>query len=51
MFRVPGFIDARILGNLLITRVRLPRTQTSLFDVRAKEGGKETTGETCKLSK
>ena len=28
---------------------KLPRTQTSLFDVRAKEGGKETTGEACRL--
>ena len=27
--------------------LNLPRTQTSLFDVRAKEGGKETTGETA----
>ena len=28
--------------------LNLPRTQTSLFDVRAKEGGKEITG-ACRL--
>ena len=29
--------------------IHLSRTQTSLFDVRAKEGGKETTGFACRL--
>ena len=39
--------NANTQALLNITDIYLPRTQTSLFDVRAKEGGKEITGETA----